>query len=289
MPSTEQLIPVWLMLFQQVIVPLSIVTLTAILILQKRRAHQGIRLGTNVKVEFWQTQEVGFVIVLLLCFQLQSIIAGYCLKKFNLLNSDANKTIFTIVVQLLMYGLLFYCVNKLLELFKTSWSEAFGISSRNVFKCLGAAILTLISVAVPIMFTSALCQFLLEQVHYSYHQQAIFDQLLKLHDPLLKAGIILLATVGAPITEEILFRGVIYGWMKKQMGFGPAVILNAAAFALIHFHLPSFLPLMVLAVGFTLLYEWTGSLLSNIFMHAAFNTVSLILFWAKMSMTTSPT
>ena len=50
----------------------------------------------------------------------------------------------------------------------------------------------------------------------------------------------------------------------------------SAAFALSHLHAPSFVPLFVLSIGLGLAYEWTGSLLAPVTMHALFNTIMMI-------------
>jgi len=65
----------------------------------------------------------------------------------------------------------------------------------------------------------------------------------------------------------------------KRLGAGPAVILSSALFALIHFHVPSFFPLFVLATGLALAYIYTSSLWVPIMMHALFNGINLGLLF----------
>jgi membrane protease YdiL (CAAX protease family) len=89
--------------------------------------------------------------------------------------------------------------------------------------------------------------------------------------------IILLAVVIAPVTEELAFRGYLYGVIKRYLGAVPALVLSGLLFALIHLNLSSFFPLFVLASVFALAYELSGSLLVPMSMHALFNTLSLIL------------
>jgi membrane protease YdiL (CAAX protease family) len=42
------------------------------------------------------------------------------------------------------------------------------------------------------------------------------------------------ATVAAPVMEELLFRGLLLGWLEKQPSYGPVVLGLALAFALTH-------------------------------------------------------
>jgi len=87
----------------------------------------------------------------------------------------------------------------------------------------------------------------------------------------------LMGVVFAPIAEEFIFRGYFYGILKRHLGIVAGVILNAALFAAIHLNETSLLSLFVLAVCFTLAYEFTGSILVNMCMHSLFNLANLCL------------
>ncbi|HXX42679.1 MAG TPA: CPBP family intramembrane glutamic endopeptidase [Chthoniobacterales bacterium] len=87
--------------------------------------------------------------------------------------------------------------------------------------------------------------------------------------------IVILAVVVAPISEEFIFRFFLYGVLKRYFGIGLALLFNAFLFAAVHTHLPSLAPLFVLGACFTLAYEWSGSILVSMTMHALFNGVQL--------------
>lgn len=88
--------------------------------------------------------------------------------------------------------------------------------------------------------------------------------------------IIFFAVTVAPATEEFLFRFFLYGVLRRYFGRFFGLISNALLFGAVHTHLPSFAPLFVLGSCFTLAYEWSGSILVSMAMHALFNSVSLI-------------
>lgn len=88
--------------------------------------------------------------------------------------------------------------------------------------------------------------------------------------------IIVLAVVVAPISEEFIFRFFIYGVVRRYFGIAIGLVFNALLFAAAHTHLPSAAPLFVLGACFTLAYEWSGSILVSMGMHALFNSVQLI-------------
>jgi membrane protease YdiL (CAAX protease family) len=85
----------------------------------------------------------------------------------------------------------------------------------------------------------------------------------------------------APIAEEILFRGVLYRTIK-QHGFPRAALWGTSVlFALIHFNVAIFVPLLLLALLLVWLYEKTDNLLAPIAAHATFNAVNFAMFFLK--------
>jgi membrane protease YdiL (CAAX protease family) len=86
----------------------------------------------------------------------------------------------------------------------------------------------------------------------------------------------LAASVFAPVTEELMFRGVIYGVFKRYTDTWFAALITALLFATVHMHVASFVPLFVLALSLIAAYEFTGCLLVPMAMHAIFNTLMLL-------------
>lgn len=90
-----------------------------------------------------------------------------------------------------------------------------------------------------------------------------------------RVWIILLAVTVAPLAEEFFFRFFLYGVVKRYFGRGVGIVASALLFAAVHAHLPSFGPLFVLGVCFAIAYEWSGSILVSMTMHALFNALAL--------------
>ncbi len=105
-----------------------------------------------------------------------------------------------------------------------------------------------------------------------------------------KLQLVLLACVAAPIVEETMFRGVLYRQLRDatfrwSLGISVlvATLINSFVFAVIHPQGWMAVPaLMALAMGFSLLREWRGSLLGPMTAHginnAAVTSVILIFF-----------
>jgi len=91
-----------------------------------------------------------------------------------------------------------------------------------------------------------------------------------------KILVIIAAVVIAPLAEEILFRGFVYGVLKRYTDAPFAALSSSLMFAVIHMHVGSLLPLWMLAVLFCLAYEITGCLLVPMLLHAIFNAMSIL-------------
>jgi membrane protease YdiL (CAAX protease family) len=88
--------------------------------------------------------------------------------------------------------------------------------------------------------------------------------------------VIIAAVVIAPLAEEVLFRGFVYGVLKRYTDAPFAALASSLMFAVIHMHVGSLLPLCMLAVLLCLAYEITGCLLTPMLLHAVFNGASVI-------------
>jgi membrane protease YdiL (CAAX protease family) len=89
-----------------------------------------------------------------------------------------------------------------------------------------------------------------------------------------------MAIVIAPVTEELIFRGFVYGVAKRFTDRWFATIFSAVMFSIVHMHVGSAPELFVLGVGFALAYEQTGCLLVPVFMHMIFNAWNIFLLTA---------
>ena len=124
------------------------------------------------------------------------------------------------------------------------------------------------------MFESLLPSWMLENAMED-DSNAFYQQLgaLAKSYPLL---VILSTVIIAPLTEELMFRGLIQGVLKNWTNSKHwAVWISAILFAAIHFHVAGFLPRMLLGalMGYFVLYS--GSIWTAVLMHLSFNAFSL--------------
>jgi ABC-2 type transport system permease protein len=92
------------------------------------------------------------------------------------------------------------------------------------------------------------------------------------HTQLAVPLLLLLTVVAAPLCEEFIFRGLIFGGLRRSMALGPAMLMSAALFAIVH-PPASMLPVFVLGLGTAWVYERTRSLLGPMLLHAMYNAI----------------
>jgi uncharacterized protein len=90
----------------------------------------------------------------------------------------------------------------------------------------------------------------------------------------------LLVVLAAPISEEIFFRGFLFGGFRKRLSFPIAALISGLIFGLFHYTgASSFTVVPQLAfLGFALctVYEETGSIYPTIALHMLNNTLAFI-------------
>ena len=95
-------------------------------------------------------------------------------------------------------------------------------------------------------------------------------------------ALIILAIFVAPISEELLFRVLIYRFLKGRFTPLFALIISSLLFALLHFNVFSFLPLFLLGMLLCRAYEKTGNIYTCIAFHALFNANNIFLLFLQV-------
>lgn len=87
--------------------------------------------------------------------------------------------------------------------------------------------------------------------------------------------LIALMVVAAPLFEEFIFRGMIFGGLRRSNGILTSALASAAIFAIVHPPV-SFLPVFCLGVAAASGYALTGALITPILTHAVYNSIVLM-------------
>jgi membrane protease YdiL (CAAX protease family) len=89
---------------------------------------------------------------------------------------------------------------------------------------------------------------------------------------------ILLIVVAAPISEEVCFRGMLFGGLRRGMPRLAAALISGLIFGGLHAltGVSAVPPLIVFGVILALLYEKTGSIVPGILLHMLNNSIALL-------------
>jgi len=93
--------------------------------------------------------------------------------------------------------------------------------------------------------------------------------------------LLLLGVLAAPLFEEFIFRGLIFGGLRRSMSVLPAAAASAAVFAIVHPPL-AMLPVFALGLCAAFAYDRTRLLLAPIVTHAVYNAA--VIGWQTTMM-----
>lgn len=95
-------------------------------------------------------------------------------------------------------------------------------------------------------------------------------------------GMVFLAVIVAPLTEEVIFRAGLFRYLRTRTPRWVAFTLPAGFFAIMHNNLVAFGPLFALGVIFAIAYERTGRIAVPIIAHGLFNLNTVMLLLAGL-------
>lgn len=92
----------------------------------------------------------------------------------------------------------------------------------------------------------------------------------------------LVATLTAPLVEEVVYRGILYSAFQRTLGVPAAFVIATLLFSIVH--VPQYYPsystiflLCLLSVVLTSIRVWSGNLLPCIILHTLFNGLQSII------------
>lgn len=135
----------------------------------------------------------------------------------------------------------------------------------------------IVSLAVCAWGVGSFSNFFLEDIFGELDLQEPV-KMLQESDSVIHLGLsILMACIAAPVVEEILFRGYMYGTIRRLTNPLFAAVIIGGLFAVVHGNLPALLPLWAFSILLCLAYELTGCLWVPVGMHVFFNAVNIVL------------
>lgn len=103
-------------------------------------------------------------------------------------------------------------------------------------------------------------------------------------------GALWLAIIGvaivAPVVEEIVFRGMVFGWLRGRLPVVWAVVISAVLFSLEHIgflQVTLFLPIFSTGIVLAILYHHAGSVWPTVLVHGIFNLIATLVLFSSLS------
>jgi membrane protease YdiL (CAAX protease family) len=184
----------------------------------------------------------------------------------------------TVVVQsVVFHWAILVTVAILLRWRGMSWRRAFGIHRRRWLRNARAGLVAYLVMMPVVVLLMLLYHTVLRSLGVDAGMQDVARIINEEASLPGRIYLMFLGVILAPIAEELLFRGVCFPVLARRFGVLASMIVVSVTFALVHFHLPSILPLFVVSFALCLAYLHTNSLVVPIVMHMAFNGVHLIL------------
>ena len=84
------------------------------------------------------------------------------------------------------------------------------------------------------------------------------------------------SAVVTPLLEELLYRGVIYGRLRRMMKLVPAVLISAVIFGAVHFNVVQFVYAFLLGIVLALCMEKSGHMYGAVVAHMTANGIAVI-------------
>lgn len=159
--------------------------------------------------------------------------------------------------------------------------QAFGFVWENSSRAVFRAAMGLGMVLPPVWAANLASQYLIPQAPHEQDIVTMFRHAAGDGDMWAVRVTCFSAAVIAPLVEETVFRGYFYPIVKPHLGPGWAAVATSAMFAFSHGNLSVLPGLFFLSLSLTLAFERFGSLWVPMGMHAAFNTVSLVLIYLQ--------
>jgi len=198
--------------------------------------------------------------------------------------ADTDTQIVNFSVSLCLYGAILALVHLMVRGRQSDWGTAFGFSSTRQL----SAVLMALGVTCIVLPIAWYLGILSVQVMEMFRLRAVPQPSVQVLQTTVAAGpqvfLAFLAVVVAPVTEELLFRGILYPFVK-QRGF-PRLALwgTAVLFGALHLNLRTFVALTFLRLVLAWLCDTTDNLLAPIFAHSLFNLANFFrAIWEQQS------
>jgi len=157
--------------------------------------------------------------------------------------------------------------------------ETIGLAPAPLRHFGGTVLLRILSL-MPLGLVHAIWILFLHEAGLGVEEQdvvSLMRQKFREGDPGYIAAAVFLAVVLAPVVEEMVFRGLLFGWLRERCGTTAGAVLSSIAFAAVHASLTAVVALFLVALLLCALHVRTRSLYPCMLYHSLLNAQTLLL------------
>ncbi len=222
----------------------------------------------------WESEPLlRFVAGVCFCMSIGTVATSALLPKADFTTQEGKFFLF-VTNSIVLHGGTLLLVAVFLREHGIGWREGFGCRRTGLLRALAlafAGVLVALPVALLLQQLSAMG---MKSVSVEPQVQVVVQTLKETQTLQQRAFFAFIAILGAPVVEEIIFRGILYPAFKQRGWPQLALWGTSLLFALTHANVATFLPLTFLALVLVFLYERTGNLLAPILTHSLFNAAN---------------
>ena len=243
-----------------------------------RKGEKSVAVGNAILPPPWVGGD-GFAVLmrggamtLLLLTGLGTLLGVY----FSFVDRNLNAKVMELLSSVILYAPIpFFLYMYLLRPRGLSFTQVFGLRIRS-----GKAwtvLLTVLSLFACGLLGDWVISFAGQSIGHATHWTEWFNDSLVWGDKSDLTILFLEVSVLAPLFEEIIFRGIVFGSLRRRFGWLLSALLSATIFAFVHgYGVVGFCAVWWSGFIWAWAYEKTGSLLPGILAHALNNLVFLV-------------
>jgi membrane protease YdiL (CAAX protease family) len=222
----------------------------------------------------WETEPLlRLVFGVCFCLSIGALVTSAVLPK-DALATQEGKFFFFVSNSVVLHGGTLLLVAIFLREHGIGWREGFGFRSAGLLRVLTLAVVGVVAALPVALMLQQLSALGMKSLSVQPEVQVVVQTLQETQTLQQRVFFAFVAILGAPVVEEILFRGILYPALKQRGWPHLALWGTSLLFALTHANTATFLPLTFFAMVLVFLYERTGNLIAPILTHSLFNAAN---------------
>jgi membrane protease YdiL (CAAX protease family) len=197
--------------------------------------------------------------------------------------SSLTKMLLFVIGTMSFHGVALLLIHQFLRDHQIGWTDAFGLNRPGLHR---AICLAMVAAALVLPIALFLSQISIEAMEMIDMKVEIQPAVQALRESVTKGQRVyfgLVAIFVAPVAEELVFRGILYPFLRSIQFRRSAIWITSVLFALSHANAMTFVPLTFIGIVLTFLYESTENLFTPIVTHALFNAANFLWLMNDLS------